>query len=44
MKLTIHLHLAPRLRSRGIMPPLPYLFMAWCLVKHRIRVRDVVLS
>jgi hypothetical protein len=29
-------HLVPRLRMRGAIPPLPqYVFMAWCLVKHR---------
>jgi hypothetical protein len=36
VKLTIHLHLVPRSRMRGAIPPLPqYVFMAWCLVKHR---------
>jgi hypothetical protein len=35
-KLTTHLHLVPRSRMRGATPPLPqYVFMAWCLVKHR---------
>jgi hypothetical protein len=30
------LHLVPRSRMRGAIPPLPqYVFMAWCLVKHR---------
>jgi hypothetical protein len=30
------LHLVPRSRMRGAIPPLPqYIFMAWCLVKHR---------
>jgi hypothetical protein len=32
-KLTTHLHLAPRSRMRGAIPPLPqYDFMAWCSV------------
>jgi len=32
-KLTTHLHLVPRLRKRGAIPPLPqYVFMTWCLV------------
>jgi hypothetical protein len=36
IKLTIHLHLVPRPRMCGAMPPLTqYIFMAWCLVKHR---------
>jgi hypothetical protein len=36
MKLTTHLHLVPRSRMRGSIPPLPqYVFMEWCLVKHR---------
>jgi hypothetical protein len=36
VKLTTHLHLVPRSRLRGAIPPLPqYVFMAWCLVKHR---------
>jgi hypothetical protein len=36
VKLTTHLHLVPRLRKREAIPPLPqYVFMAWCLVKHR---------
>jgi hypothetical protein len=31
-----HLHLVPRSRMRGAIPPLPqYVFTAWCLVKHR---------
>jgi hypothetical protein len=30
-KLTTHLHLAPKLRMRGAISPLPqYVFMAWC--------------
>jgi hypothetical protein len=36
LKLTTYLHLAQRLRMRGSITPLPqYVFMAWCLVKHR---------
>jgi hypothetical protein len=36
VKLSTHLDLMPRLRMRGAIPPLPqYVFMAWCLVKHR---------
>jgi hypothetical protein len=36
VELTIHLHLVPRLRMPGAIPPLPqYIFMAWCLVKQR---------
>jgi hypothetical protein len=36
VELTTHLHLVPRSRIRGAIPPLPqYVFMAWCLVKHR---------
>jgi hypothetical protein len=36
VKLTTHLHLVPSSRMREAIPPLPqYVFMAWCLVKHR---------
>jgi hypothetical protein len=36
MKLTTHIHLVPRSRLRGAIPPLPhYAFMAWCSVKAR---------
>jgi hypothetical protein len=36
MKVTTHLHLVLRLRICGVIIPLPqYVFMAWCLVKHR---------
>jgi hypothetical protein len=36
MKLTTHLHLLPRSRMREAIPLLPqYVFMTWCLVKHR---------
>jgi hypothetical protein len=34
VKLTTHLHLVPRSRMCGAIPPLPqYAFMAWCSVK-----------
>jgi hypothetical protein len=34
VKLTTHLHLVPRSRMRGAIPPFPqYAFMAWCSVK-----------
>jgi hypothetical protein len=34
VKLTTHLHLVPRSRMRGAIPPFPqYAFMAWCWVK-----------
>jgi len=34
VKLTIHLHLVPRLRMHGAIPPIPlYALMAWCAVK-----------
>jgi hypothetical protein len=35
IKLTTHLHLAPRLIMRGAVPLLPHVFMAWYLVKHK---------
>jgi hypothetical protein len=36
VKLTTHFYLVPRLRIHGpITPLLRYVFMAWCLVKHR---------
>jgi hypothetical protein len=36
VKLTTHLHIVSRSRLRGAIPPLPqYVFIAWCLVKHR---------
>jgi hypothetical protein len=36
VRLTTHLHLVPRLRKHGVVPPLPqYVFMVWCVVKHR---------
>jgi hypothetical protein len=34
-KLTTNVHLVPRLRMRGTIPPHPRVFMAWCLVKYR---------
>jgi hypothetical protein len=43
-QLTIHLHLVPRSRMRGAIPPLPhYTFMVWCLFKQRIHLNSVVL-
>jgi hypothetical protein len=36
VKLATYPHLVPRSRTRGSAPPLSkYVFMAWCLVKHR---------
>jgi hypothetical protein len=36
VKLTTCLHLVPRLITRGAIPALPqYVFVTWCLVKHR---------
>jgi hypothetical protein len=36
VKLTTHLLLVPRSRMRGTIPPLTqYVYIAWCLVKHR---------
>jgi len=45
VKLTTHLHLVPKLRMLGAIPPPQYVFMVlclmkryvmtWCLVKHR---------
>jgi hypothetical protein len=36
VKLTTYLHLVPSSRMRGaILPLLQYVFMAWCLIKHR---------
>jgi len=36
VKLTTLLHLMPRPKTRGAIPPLPqYIFMALCLIKHR---------
>jgi hypothetical protein len=36
VKLTTHLHLVPKSRIRGAIPPLPqHVCMAWCLVKHK---------
>jgi hypothetical protein len=33
--MTTQLHLVTRLIMRGAIPVLLYVFMAWCLVKHR---------
>jgi hypothetical protein len=36
VKLTTHLHIVPRSRTRGAIPSLPqYVFLAWFIVKHR---------
>jgi len=36
VNLTTDLHLVPRSRLRGAIPSLPqYVFIAWCVVKHR---------
>jgi hypothetical protein len=36
VKLTTQLYLVPRIKMGGTIPLLPqYVFMAWCLVKHR---------
>jgi hypothetical protein len=36
MKITTHIHLAPRLRKGGVIPPLSqYVFRAWYLIKYR---------
>jgi len=36
VKLTTHLHLVPRSRMHWAIPPLlQYVFIAWCLVKHK---------
>jgi hypothetical protein len=35
VKLTTHLRLQPRLRTRGATSPLPYVFMAWYSVKNK---------
>jgi hypothetical protein len=36
VKLTTRIHLVPRSRMLGAIPPFPqYAFMAWCFVKHR---------
>jgi len=44
VKLTTYLHLVPRLRMRGALPPLPKYVMRWCLIKKEIRLHGVVLS
>jgi len=38
------LQLIPRLRIRGFISSPSYVLMAWCLLKYRMRLRDVVLS
>jgi hypothetical protein len=38
VKLTTHLHLVPKSRMRGAIPPLPqYAVMAWCSIKRKHR-------
>jgi len=45
MKRTTRLYLLLRLRVPGAVPPLPkFAFMAWCLIKQKIRNYDTVLS
>jgi hypothetical protein len=45
VNLTTKLHLVTRLRMRGAIRPFPqYVFMAWYLIKHRIRLYGMVLS
>jgi hypothetical protein len=45
MKLTTHLHLVPRSKNCGAIPPLPqYVFMAWYLVdlvRHRDNSKNI---
>jgi len=42
MKLTIHLHLQPRLRMYGVTPPFFwYIMMVWCLVIFGLSVNEV---
>jgi hypothetical protein len=43
--ITTHLHLAPRLKMGGVIPPLPhYVFLGRCLVKDRICLHNIVFS
>jgi hypothetical protein len=35
VNLTTHFHVVKRLRIRGVIPPPPHAFTAWCLIKHR---------
>jgi hypothetical protein len=50
VKLITHLLVVSRSRMRGTIPPSQYVFMAWCLVKHRdnfsyiIQFREMVSS
>jgi len=44
LKLTTHFHLVPRLRMRSYTSIPQYVFMAWCLIKHRTRLWGVTLS
>jgi len=46
MTLTTHLHIVPRLRICGAvpqLPPPPYVFMVWCLVKHTAQTPSLYL-
>jgi hypothetical protein len=45
VKLTTHLHLVPKSRMRGAIHPLPqYVFMVWCLVKHRDNFTEILFN
>jgi hypothetical protein len=45
VKLTIHMHLVPRLRMYGAKPQLSqYDFMAWCFIKRCIRIYCAILN
>jgi len=45
VKFNTHLHVEPRLRKRGAVPPIStYGFMAWYLIKQRIRLHNMILS
>jgi hypothetical protein len=45
VKLTIHLHLVPKLRiPEAIIPLTQYAFMVWCLIKQRIRLQIVTVK
>jgi hypothetical protein len=44
VKPTTYLHLVPRLRMRGVIPPFPqYVFMAWRLINQWLRLREFYL-
>jgi len=45
VKLTVHIHLLPRLRLRGTIPPFPqHVFMAWRLVKPRDTFTSIIVK